>query len=188
MTAAIEDICECVTVEIDMEKKKNIIVSCVYREPKSSVDVFKDYMEEMFAKTEQKVAYICGDYNLDLLNPHKYSGIDEFIAVMYSMSLYPIITQPSRITHHSATIIDNIFTNNLEDNMVSGLLINDISDHLPVFVTYNCNYSLKKEENIIRYKRLRNEAALEAFHNELLAQNWHNVYETENVDLAYDNF
>ena len=188
MTAAIEDVCECVTVEIDMGKKKNIIVSCVYREPKSSIDIFKNLMEEMFTKTEQKVAYICGDYNVDLLNPHKYSLIDEFITAMYSMSLFPIITQPSRITHHSATIIDNIFTNNLEDNILSGLLINDISDHLPVFVIYNCDYSLKKDENIITYKRLRTEEALDALNNELLAQDWNNVYDTDNVNAAYDNF
>ena len=45
------------------------------------------------------------------------------------MSLYPKITRPSRITPHCSTLIDNIFTNDIEDNTVSGLLIIDISDH-----------------------------------------------------------
>ena len=108
MTTAV-DVCECVTVEIFMEKKKNIIVSCVYRAPDYSVETFKNFMEGMFARTEQKVAYICGDFNIDLLNPKNNILIDEFTATMYSMSLYPIITKPTRITTHSATLIDNIY-------------------------------------------------------------------------------
>lgn len=40
---------------------------------------------------------------------------------------------PRRETSHCATLIDNIFTNDTENNTVSGLLINDISDHLPVY-------------------------------------------------------
>lgn len=49
------------------------------------------------------------------------------------MSLFPEITRPSRVTSNCATLIDNIFTNDTENNTVSGLLINDISDHLPVY-------------------------------------------------------
>jgi hypothetical protein len=41
---------------------------------------------------------------------------------------------PTRITAHSATLIDNIFTNHLTQNLFSGIIINDLSDHLPVFV------------------------------------------------------
>ncbi len=69
---------------------------------------------------------------------------------MYSMSPYPIITKPSRVTCHSATLIDNIFTNNMENNIVSELHMNDISDHLPVFVIYDCDCRMKKDENITR--------------------------------------
>lgn len=70
---------------------------------------------------------------------------DEFINIMYGMTLYPKITRPSRVTTHSATLIDNIFTNDIENNTVSGLLLNDFSDHLPVFTTYN-NYRYNKPD------------------------------------------
>ena len=36
------------------------------------------------------------------------------------------------ISSQSATLIDNIFTNNFQPSK-SGIFINDISDHLPVF-------------------------------------------------------
>ena len=53
---------------------------------------------------------------------------------MYGFGLFPLINKPSRITEFSQTLIDNIFTNNIETVNNSGLLINDITDHLPVFV------------------------------------------------------
>ena len=60
---------------------------------------------------------------------------------MYSKGLYPTsITKPSRITTHSATVIDNILTNIMTSNLEGGLLINDITVHLPVFVIHECKY------------------------------------------------
>ena len=46
----------------------------------------------------------------------------------------PLITKPTRITKSTATLIDNIFTNNAnKTGHQSGILLNDISDHLPIF-------------------------------------------------------
>lgn len=95
---------------------------------------------------EQKVMFICGDFNIDLLNPNKHVLTEEFTTAMYSMSLNPTTTKPSRITSHSATLIDNILTNNMENNIVSALLRNDIKDHLPVFVIYDCGCGMKMDE------------------------------------------
>lgn len=89
---------------------------------------------------------------------------------MYSMNLFPIITQPSKITSHSATLIDNIFTNIIDDKITSGLIINDITDHLPVFMIYDCDERLKREVTNIRHKRLRSAEALNMLNDELLEQ------------------
>jgi len=42
MSMVVDTLLECVTIEICMEKKKNIIVSCIYRSPGSNIDIFKD--------------------------------------------------------------------------------------------------------------------------------------------------
>ena len=47
--------------------------------------------------------------------------------------MYPFINRSSRITEYSATLIDNIFTNDLITDRICGLIINDVSDPLPVF-------------------------------------------------------
>ena len=109
LTGAVENVCECITIEIVMSKNRNIMISCVYRAPSYDIIMFKDWMEKVYAKTEQKVMFICGDFNIDLLNPNKQSAIDDFMETIYAMNLYLTITKPSRITSHSATIIDNIY-------------------------------------------------------------------------------
>ena len=49
---------------------------------------------------------------------------------MFSASLTPQITVPTRLTVRSKTLIDNIFTNSVEENTISGNLECCISDHL----------------------------------------------------------
>ena len=43
----------------------------------------------------------------------------------------PHIVQPGRITSHSKTLIDNIFSNYISQDIVSGNITATISDHLP---------------------------------------------------------
>ena len=81
-----------------MERGKHIIVSCVYRKPGSDIEQFKDKIAVMFEKLSDKI--VCGDFNIDLLNPNRNKKIVDFIDEMSSMSLYPMITKPSRITKH----------------------------------------------------------------------------------------
>ena len=46
--------------------------------------------------------------------------------------MLPSITRPTHITETTATLIDNIFVSNtLYANFESGIIITDLSDHLP---------------------------------------------------------
>ena len=49
--------------------------------------------------------------------------------MLLSLGLMPIITKPTRITDHTATLIDHIYTNTLEKLIKSRLCLADISDH-----------------------------------------------------------
>ncbi len=51
------------------------------------MEVFKEWIEGMFSKTNQKVIYICGHFNINLLNPSKHKMTDEFINTMYSCNV-----------------------------------------------------------------------------------------------------
>ena len=75
-----------------------------------------------------------GDFNIDLLK-NEYCNYSNNVFNQLSSSGYmPLITKPTRITKSTATLIDNIFTNNSnETGHQSGILLNDMSDHLPIF-------------------------------------------------------
>ena len=53
-----------------------------------------------------------GDFNVNLLNYESHGETNEFINTMVSHYLLPHILHPTRVTDHSATVIDNIFSNN----------------------------------------------------------------------------
>ena len=44
-----------------------------------------------------------------------------------------LVDKPTRITKHSNTLIDHIYTNDVKSSIVSGIIIDDLSDHLPIF-------------------------------------------------------
>ena len=67
---------------------------------------------------------------------------------MYDLGLHPLICRPSRITTHSCTLIDNIFKKQINYSVRSGLLINYIIDHLPVFALYNYELENKKSDPV----------------------------------------
>lgn len=82
MSVSIDDVMECITIEIQFEKQKNIIISYVHRAAASDTEVFTNYMETLFAKIYQKRIVFCG--NLDTLNPNKVKGTDNFIDTTHS--------------------------------------------------------------------------------------------------------
>ena len=42
---------------------------------------------------------------------------------------------PTRVTDHSATIMDNIFSNNVESDTVGGNILSQLTNHFPQFLT-----------------------------------------------------
>lgn len=81
-----------------------------------------------------------GDFNFDLLKYESLSGTDNFLNTWISFNFQPQISQPTTITNHSATLIENIYFNSLEHFNVSGNLCYDLTDHLPNFLII-CKYS-----------------------------------------------
>ena len=55
--------------------------------------------------------------------------------MILGLGLMPIITKATRITDHTSSLIDYIYTNTPEKVIKSGICLADISDYLPVFCT-----------------------------------------------------
>ena len=94
-----------------------------------------NYLNKLFQNIskEQNSVFLLGDFNVNLLNYNKHNQTNEFLHSLASNSFMHLILQPTRITSHSNTLIDNIFSNIIDPNIISGDLIATISDHLPQF-------------------------------------------------------
>ena len=61
-----------------------------------------------------------------------------------------MINKPTRITTHSSTLLDHIYTNIVTDQIQSGILTYDISDHLPTFCFIPRRPKLRYEKRMRR--------------------------------------
>ena len=87
MYVVIDDILECITVELSISNRKNIIVSCIG----TSVDIFTDQLELLITpvKNTSKTILLCGDFNIDLLKYNNNKDTHHFVDILFS--LYPLI-------------------------------------------------------------------------------------------------
>ena len=117
-TMKVENICECITVELAIKNHTNVIINCIYRTPGSNLDIFCEKIQHILSDVKAlKTIFLCGDLNIDLLKHEHRSNTKHCLNLMYSLGLYSLIDKPTRITDISATLIDNIFTNELRHNI-----------------------------------------------------------------------
>ena len=185
------DHCESLFIEIDKSvfgSGRDLLIAVIYRPPNTELftDVLKDVLEKV--QLENKLLYLMGDYNINLLNVDSHSLTVDFNDTMYSSGLVPLITRPTRVTENSATLIDDIFTNKVVsyDESVYGILVTDISDHYPIF----CVDKILKHKTIDYYfvRRDYSEKNKSSFLNDLALMNWQDVYFTANTQCAFSLF
>ena len=89
---------------------------------------------------KNEIICIMGDFNFNLLNYESHNDSNEFINFMVSHHLLPHILQPTRVTDHSATIINNIFTNEAEYDTITGNILSQLADHFSQFLIMKKKY------------------------------------------------
>ena len=134
----------------------------------------------------KKIVYLMGDFNINLLNEDVHPLTNEFINVLSSHSFYPGITKPTRITSSTASLIDNIFTNS-KSKQTSGIIITDLSDHLPIFISTDLKVSRNTIKNDDDFRQYTTES-VDKLKNELKKVDWENVCNLNDVNESYINF
>ena len=112
-------------------KSKAFLVGNIYRPSNSTIqwnEIFEACIENV---GEDKDIYLMEDINRDLLNNQIKNAWTEF---MEPFGLTQLVSEPTRVTGDSSTIIDNIYANCPEN--VNSLNIPKIwvSDHFPIFL------------------------------------------------------
>ena len=177
---------ESVFVEIDMGGKQYIIGE-LYRVPGTDLEVFFQNYTELIEKVhmENKTFILGTDQNIDYLKINEHTNTARFLDLNLDHGLIPQITRPTRISHSSATLIDNVYSNNIGQSK-SAILLTGISDHLP------CCLFLGKRQNskdtITINSRKLNDAKINSVRNELSQINWDIALENLNTNQSYSEF
>ena len=184
---------ESIFIEIDKDqvgKDRNVIAGVIYRPPDTDISTFNDYLSELLSKvkTERKFIACLGDFNISLLNIESHEPTHEFADVMYSHSLFPCVTKPTRVTSKTASLIDNIFCNGDTNNhgIFTGIYYTDISDHFPIF--YIDNNAKAKQKEIFFTRRIYSQNNMEKFKNAMDSIDWSSILSSEDPQMAYSMF
>ena len=150
----------------------------MYRHPHDNLDIynsFLEYIEIIFNKInkENKEIYLCGDFNSDILKIDYQNSYKRFYDLLSSYGLLPFILLPTRIAGNSSTIIDNIFTNNSNNKIISGNVVTDLSDHFSQFISvqrpkfdYKCISIYKRNYSKFSEKSFRDDVSIQNFNND----------------------
>ena len=82
------------------------------------------------------------DFNVNLLNYNNHNLTNDFLDFLASNSFVPYILQLTRLTSHSKTLIENIFSDIISPEVISGKLPSITSDHLSQFMVVPKNVSV----------------------------------------------
>jgi len=141
--------CENIWLQFDTNSSNTFIVGVVYKHPNSNYEDFQDKLDMTIAKlsaTSSKY-YICGNFNIDLLKYHEDKHVEAYVNMLYSYGCYIFPSYPTRVSLNSSTLTDHIHTNSASDDLQNFILVHDISDHYPLFISagsINLKFHYKK--------------------------------------------
>ena len=193
-----EDLCvfiphifESIFVEIQTKTKKKNIVGVIYRpnsQPKADIDIFVSTLYELMniINNENNLCTLMGDFNIDLLKYNTHTKTNDYLDNIFSLGFLPLITKPTRITPASATLIDHIYTNNISQSQLSGIILTDVADHFGTFHiilnTPPCSTNEKFK------KRSFSEINITKFKNDLDTKDFSIIKQTQCPNEAYRLF
>ena len=90
------------------------------------------------------------DINITFLNYNRDNKISDYLDMLLDFGYMLLITKPTRITDHTATLIHHIYKNVPQKITKAGICLADITDHLPVYCTVRNRLPLCQEAKYFR--------------------------------------
>lgn len=184
-----ESYLECVAAEIKCPNGLYVCAS-MYRSPKGEIQRFIEKIYDLLtliSEKHYKGIYLLGDWNIDLLKIDNDPIVSQFVNIMYSFSYTPLITKPTRVTDNCATLIDNIWSTEVEHNNRNSILYTDISDHFPIVSYFSCIRKAIKNNEIIP-KRIFSNRNIDKYVQLVSSASWNDIYNHNCANKAFDVF
>lgn len=161
-----------------VDRINKVVIVVVYRSPVGAIDKFFEQIKKVLENIEKKFSrykhIICGDFNICLLKHDKTATSFKDILIQHNFT--QTITDPTRVTKNSASLIDNIFVN--YDNSLKGNIVNTaLSDHYAQTIGLHLdNASVVPKKT---YAPVFSKGKLEQFAHEVSLFSWEDVYRAE---------
>ena len=182
--------------EINFNGRKNAVICNVYRSPSGHLDGFLDKLEDLLRKLTRhrnKNIILIGDTNIDLLDYGRIDNVTKYVDLLAQHSFAPVISRPTRVTDHSATIIDHIFVNHCHAVTNCGVITETMSDHLAVFATIMVDQNrlsckLQQDDPSEKSSRAITEENIKNFENGINATDWNFLNAYDSTDEKFNAF
>nr|CAI5849653.1 unnamed protein product [Callosobruchus analis] len=152
-----------------------------YRPPKGNVLDAVGHLDQILSQviTQYENITILGDLNINFMVKNNILS-----NCFESYGLMQVISEPTRITETSSTLIDIIFVSNVEKCIAKGTINADtISDHFLVYCEISCDY--KKTEKYVTYRDFKN-FSLDLFLCGLHSIPWENILMYRDIETKVE--
>ena len=124
-----------------------------------------------------KTVYICSAYNNSNILPCEEQAESKyFINEMFSSGLQSLEHQDKAYNRHDCCILDTIFCSELCRNKMYGIVLSDLTDHMPISVLCdNSRYACINDTRTTKFNRTLDEDALNKFEHDLNDAMWDTV-------------
>lgn len=185
-----------IKVKLANNRHVNYIVGNFYRSPSANPTQSMTVLTEVLTALDRhrhKNISLTGDFNIDLMKFEHDTTCQQLIEVMSSHGFSQLISKPSRITDHSATLIDHFYSNQVHNVCGSGLITHDVSDHLATYVTIalydKLNIRHQVAENSKSSEQMKySEDNINKFKELLESVDWSDVEDEPDTQQKYDTF
>ena len=173
-------------MQIQYRNLKSILLCTVYRPLDCSMTCFEDEFLEKhtLALTHGKEVIMIGALNCDILKNSPESRV--FRNLCSSLNLTQLITNPTRVTSQSSTLIDVIMTTNTALVAESGVMENHISDHYLIFTVLKLK--LPKPQPTFITVRSYKQYDRNTFLEDIAQEQWEHISLVDDVDEQLNQF
>ena len=183
LSKSVESVAESSFVEIFLKNNKKFLVGSIYRHHQSISYFVENFLSDILhiINKSKKICALMGDFNVDLLKIDQHEESNLFYNVLTANGFRPLILQPSRVTKTSATLIDNIFINDMASKSKGGNLVSSISDHFAQFSSLDI-FPKKRPNALPKFGRTYKNFSHSSFSNEMNKINWSQILHGKNTD------
>lgn len=163
------------------------IICLAYRTPDYSLSTWVNNFDKQLsdAYIECHNMTVLGDFNVDILIDSYESRL--WLGTMEDYNLSQVITEPTRITQDSSTLVDHVFTSEPSKIRSTSVKKIGLSDHYPTCVVIKNSFGIKHSHTKIKYRCYKHFDET-SFIKDLNDGPWHITSTFDDVDECLDTW